>query len=77
MSIETSDVSGMVRISCDKCGYVETSTVHSYNNDFWESGWALCPNAKKYIHRCRDCQTPKERKAHDFVAKNFPPVNHP
>lgn len=63
---------GFVKIICDKCGHSEKSTIQDYNNDFWESGWALCPNAKKYIHRCRNCQTPKERKAHDFVASNFP-----
>ncbi len=69
--IENNYMPGLVRITCDKCGHRETSTLQDYNNDFFESGWALCPNAKKYIHRCRDCQTPKERKAHDFVAEKF------
>jgi hypothetical protein len=61
-----------VRITCDKCGHSETSTVQDYNKDFWESGWAMSSNAKKYHHRCRDCQTVKERKAHDFIANKFP-----
>ena len=69
--LEQNTIPGFIKIICDKCGHSEKSTLQDYNEDFFESGWALCPNAKKYIHRCRDCQTSKEKKAHDFVLANF------
>lgn len=60
---------GMVRITCDKCGVNCYSTKEQYNDDFFNAGWVLFRNAKKYHHVCRDCQTKKQRKAHDFVAR--------
>lgn len=60
---------GMVRITCDKCGISCWSTKSQYNDDFFHYGWGVFQNAKKYRHVCRDCQTKKQRKAHDFVAK--------
>jgi len=59
---------GMVVITCDKCGKQCFSTPSNYNDDFFYYGWGLFPNAKKYHHVCRDCQTKKHRNAHDFVA---------
>lgn len=59
----------LVSITCDKCGKTHHSTHQKYNDDFFKSGWVLFPNAKKYHHVCRDCQTKKQRKAHDFVAR--------
>lgn len=65
-----------VEITCDKCGHSQTESKDSYNDEFFKSGWGLYPNAKKYIHKCRDCQSAKHRKAHDFVAANFPIKNN-
>lgn len=66
---------GITTITCDKCGFEESADTDSYNDAFFESGWGLYMNARKYKHRCRDCQPVKDRKAHDFVKTHFPP-NH-
>lgn len=62
---------GITVINCDKCGARSSASTIVSNEIFFTEGWALQPRAKKYQHVCRDCQTKKQRKAHDFVAANF------
>jgi len=63
---------GTTTITCDKCGFEESADSDSYNDAFYESGWSVSPRARKFIHKCRDCLSSKQRKAFDFVKKNFP-----
>lgn len=62
----------MTTITCDKCGHSESASNMVYNDVFFLSGWGLYMNARKYKHKCRKCQPPKDRRAHDFVAEHFP-----
>lgn len=59
-------------IKCDKCGHEETATKESYNEQFYNSDWVMSPTARKYTHRCTNCQTTKEKRASAFIKKAFP-----
>jgi len=62
-------------ITCDKCGDTETAPIESYNEQFYNSNWVMSPNAKKYIHRCYNCLSKKEKSAQAFVKEKFPIFN--
>jgi len=67
--IET--INEVTTITCDKCGTTQTASKEEYNKVFFQKGWAMNPNAKKYTHLCRNCQTKKQKESHDFVAEKF------
>jgi hypothetical protein len=60
-------------ITCDKCGHQDSYGLSIAGEMFFELGWSLNSRAKKYKHLCRNCQTPKQRKAYDF---DFGKLNH-
>jgi len=55
-------------ITCDKCGVEQTAQQPGAGDVFFRDGWLANFRAKIYVHVCRDCQTKKQRKVHDFVA---------
>lgn len=57
-------------ITCDKCGHQSTATPSTYNDVFFEEGWAL-NRGRKYIHLCNRCLSPKQRRAMQFVKDKF------
>lgn len=65
------DFNGITVIICDKCGKKDSASTDISGQIFFEKGWGLQPNAKKYIHLCKNCQKSKQRKFHDFVAAKF------
>ena len=52
---------GYCKITCDKCGTTDTATENNAGNVFFNLGWGLFPNAKKYQHLCIAC-IPKKYK---------------
>lgn len=58
--------SGFTVITCDKCGSWSKAPSAHYNEWFYDEGWVL-NRGRKYEHLCRECLTPKQRKAFDFV----------
>ena len=70
MSIATS--SGITTITCDKCGKSSAYQEAIANRMFYDEGWGLKASTVNTTHICRDCQTPNQRKAHDFVRAKFP-----
>ncbi|MBP1678087.1 MAG: hypothetical protein H6Q20_2646 [Bacteroidetes bacterium] len=62
---------GITVIICDKCGARSSASSIVSNEIFFNEGWTLQPRAKKYQHTCRNCQTEKQRRAHNFVAEKF------
>jgi len=65
------DNNGITEIVCDKCNSRSSASTIVSNEIFFKKGWGFQPSAKKYTHLCRDCQTKKQREAHDFVATCF------
>lgn len=59
-------------IKCDKCGHEETAPIESYNEQFYKSNWIMSSSARKYTHKCHNCQTKKEQRASAFVRSKFP-----
>jgi hypothetical protein len=66
--IKTED--GLTTIHCDKCFKSSSAPQDSYNDKFWDEGWAL-NRGRKYEHLCFDCLPPKSKKAQAFVKANF------
>lgn len=58
-------------ITCDKCGSSESANEDSYNDVFYNSGWAL-NRGRKYTHLCFSCLPAKYKKAMKFVKEKFP-----
>jgi hypothetical protein len=69
MSLEYKDCN--VTITCDKCGHSQTEKEGPHNDRFSDAGWGLYPRAKKYIHKCRGCMPPKDRRALDWAKGKF------
>jgi len=46
---------GYVTIICDRCGIKQTEDSKDHNERFFNSGWGLNTNAKKYINQCYRC----------------------
>lgn len=61
-----------IKITCDKCGRSQTELLAGSNETFYHDGWTMNRNAKKYIHKCYNCLTARERKSRDFVINKFP-----
>lgn len=51
-----------ITITCDKCGTSQTEPAESSNLAFYEAGWALRSNARKYAHTCINCKPKKKRR---------------
>lgn len=58
-------------IICDKCGKEQTEPNGDHNKQFFDAGWTVNFNAKKYVHVCYDCKSSKQKKACDFVIEKF------
>jgi hypothetical protein len=59
---------GIVIIICDKCKDTSTASASTYNDLFYDEGWAL-NRGRKYEHLCYSCLPSKSRKAIAFVKK--------
>jgi hypothetical protein len=57
-------------IQCDKCKRESIAPTKSYNEWFYDEGWAL-NKGRKYKHLCRQCLPKKSRDAMDFVKEKF------
>lgn len=44
-----------VKIICDKCGRSQCELEPESNKKFFDAGWSVNPNAKKYVHKCGGC----------------------
>ncbi len=44
-----------VKITCDKCGASQCELEPESNKKFFEAGWSLNTNARKYVHKCGKC----------------------
>lgn len=53
---------GHCTITCDKCGRSDTAAEKNAGNVFYNLGWGMFPNAKKYIHYCPACIPKKYKK---------------
>lgn len=42
-------------ITCDKCGEKQSAICGEAGKVFFESGWSLNRDAKKYVHKCGKC----------------------
>lgn len=67
--IKTTD--GVTTITCDKCGALESEKEKHAGRVFFDAGWSMNQNAKKYVHLCYHCKTAKQRRAHEFVRNKF------
>jgi thymidine kinase len=63
---------GTDTITCDKCGATDYATTGNAGKVFFNSGWALFPNAKKYVQVCYNCLSKKQKKTTDWARKAFP-----
>jgi len=68
MLIEKEDITEII---CDKCGKRSSSIKTTANNNFYNEGWVINPNGRKYKHICFDCQNKKQKKINLFIRKNF------
>lgn len=63
-------------ITCDKCKTAQSEDSEVSNDKFFMSGWCL-NKGRKYMHLCKDCQSPTQRRAMAFARERFPPKqNH-
>lgn len=53
---------GITTIKCDKCLRESTALEASYNDVFWDEGWAL-NKGRKYMHLCNSCLPKKSMEA--------------
>jgi len=61
---------GITTIQCDKCKVTSLAGSSWYNEVFFQEGWLL-HKGRKYEHLCRECLSPKARRAMDFVKEKF------
>lgn len=57
-------------ITCDKCKATSSASKSIYNEVFYTEGWAL-HRGRKYMHLCKDCLSPKSRRAMAFVKEKL------
>lgn len=60
--IESNLGTGIVTITCDKCGESQSTNEIDYSKIFYINGWGLNRNAKKYFHLCHSCQSSNPKK---------------
>jgi len=59
-------------ITCDKCKTSQAEPSDISNDEFFKAGWAL-NKGRKYMHLCKNCQSPTQRRAMAFALQRFPP----